>query len=239
MPRREFLVAFLVAAMPPALAGSVPAAPTATVTVYPSWSLRTHSHPERPGPFGRQGGPGDAFEIHIDGRLLQPFAGDWFLCVRGGEAVDLLAGASPEAGGTGRAFFPGAQPSPVDPEPAGRPSTGMATLSAAQPIPTNILAVTNAKAYPNPFNPFLTDVTLEFSINQDAAVSVYVYDWAGQFVNQLDLGSLTSGAQSVLWGGQTQDGRALGNGTYLVRIVASTLARQSAAVLKVVVWNEE
>jgi len=115
----------------------------------------------------------------------------------------------------------------------------MATLSAAQPIPTNILAVTNTKAYPNPFNPFLTDVTLEFSINQDATVSVFIYDWAGQFVNQLNLGSLTSGAQSVLWGGQTQDGRALGNGTYLVRIVASTLARQSATVLKVVVWNEE
>jgi len=120
-----------------------------------------------------------------------------------------------------------------------RPAPGTTPLDIAQPIPTNVLAVTNATAYPNPFNPFLTDVTLEFSLNQDASVTVFIYDWTGRFVNQIELGSLASGPHSAGWGGQTQDGRALGNGTYLCRIVATTSARQSSAVLKVVVWNEK
>jgi hypothetical protein len=235
------VTAFLAGILTASIIGSAGADPVFTVvTVHPSWSARTASHPYRPGPYGPEGRPGDPFEIHIDGRLIAPLAGDWFLCVRSAEGDDLLAWGDTQ----GKAFRSTPVPqsatgSGENRSAGGRPPAGLASLSAAQPIPTSILAVSNATAYPNPFNPFLTDVTLAFSLNQDAAVTVYIYDWAGRFVDQLDMGALATGPHSTAWGGQTQDGRALGNGTYLVRIVASTSARQSAAVLKVVVWNEQ
>ena len=37
---------------------------------------------------------------------------------------------------------------------------------------------------------------------------------------------------------QTEDGRALGNGVYLVRIVVDDGSRQEPRVLKVAIWNE-
>jgi flagellar hook assembly protein FlgD len=111
-------------------------------------------------------------------------------------------------------------------------------FAPAQPQGT-ILKVQNAKSYPNPFNPFYTDATISFEITQSARVQIHIYDWAGEFVNTLDLGTLPQGQNSALWGGQTQDGRKLGNGTYLARVVASTQARQESQVVKVVVWNEK
>jgi hypothetical protein len=220
----------------PRPAGAEPA----TLAVYPSWSARTLSHPDDPGPYGPGGRPGDPYEIHIDGRLIHALAGDWFLCVRS-EGTEFAAFGAGTSGSPGRGGFASGSPgTPAnDPTARGRAGAGTSSLSAAQPIPTSILSVADATAYPNPFNPFLTDVTLEFSLNQDASVTIYIYDWTGRYVSQIGLGSLTSGPHSTLWGGQTEDGRALGNGTYLVRIVASTSARQSAAVLKVVVWNEK
>lgn len=108
-------------------------------------------------------------------------------------------------------------------------------LASAQPV----LTIANALAYPNPFNPFTDDVTLEFDLNMDAQVKITAYDWAGEFVGMVFEGAGTTGQNQVLWGGQAEGGRKLGNGVYLVRVTASTQARTESAVLKVVVWNEE
>jgi hypothetical protein len=42
----------------------------------------------------------------------------------------------------------------------------------------------------------------------------------------------------VSWGGQANDGTALGNGVYLLRIVADDGTRQERSVVKVALWNE-
>jgi hypothetical protein len=106
------------------------------------------------------------------------------------------------------------------------------------PAQTNILEVTDARVFPNPFHPFHEDATIAFSISQDAVVEITAFDGNGEFTDTVYQGSLPAGAHQVPWGGQTEDGRKLGNGVYLLRIVAETGARQESQVLKAVVWNE-
>jgi FlgD Ig-like domain len=100
------------------------------------------------------------------------------------------------------------------------------------------LALTGAKVYPNPFDPFTTDAVIAFTLSEDAEVTITAYDWNGEYVDTVFKGSLSAGANAVDWGGQTEDGRKLGNGVYLLRIVAAVSARQEDAVLKVAVWND-
>jgi flagellar hook assembly protein FlgD len=101
-----------------------------------------------------------------------------------------------------------------------------------------ILAISDARVYPNPFNPAFRNTTIAFGLSKDAQVEITAYDWAGAFVDRVFKGVGTAGANAVEWGGQTEDGRKLGNGVYLIRIVASTDARTESQVLKAVVWNE-
>lgn len=110
-------------------------------------------------------------------------------------------------------------------------------LAGAGPI----LTISNALAFPNPFNPFLDDATVQFDLNMAADVEITAYDWAGEFVATVFQGAgVPSGTNDfVEWGGQTEDGRKLGNGVYLLRIVATTQARSESEVVKVVIWNEE
>jgi hypothetical protein len=100
------------------------------------------------------------------------------------------------------------------------------------------LTLTDVKVYPNPFDPFTTDAVIAFTLSEDAEVTVTAYDWNGEYVDTVFRGARTAGANAVDWGGQTEDGRKLGNGVYLLRIVAAVSARQEEAVLKVAVWND-
>ena len=102
-----------------------------------------------------------------------------------------------------------------------------------------ILAVTGAEVFPNPFNPFAEDAVIRFTLSEAATVAITAYDRTGAFVDHVHEGPGTAGVNTVPWGGQTEDGRKLGNGVYLLRVVASTSARQESAVLKAVVWNED
>jgi flagellar hook capping protein FlgD len=100
------------------------------------------------------------------------------------------------------------------------------------------LVISDTKVYPNPFNPFLDDAVISGALSEDAEVTITAYDWNGQFVATVFRGPWAAGANQVRWGGQTEDGRKLGNGVYLLRIVADDGARKEDQVLKVAVWNE-
>ena len=115
---------------------------------------------------------------------------------------------------------------------------GAGTRDLLHPAQPGILEVSGARIYPNPMSPLREDATLVFTLSEAAEVEVTAYDWNGDYVDTVFLGSLVAGAQSVPWGGQTEDGRKLGNGVYLVRIVAKTDVRQESQVVKAVVWNE-
>ena len=109
------------------------------------------------------------------------------------------------------------------------------TLHPYSPI---TLVISDATAYPNPFNPFLDDAVIAVTLADDADVTITAYDWNGQYVATVFKGSWVIGANQTLWSGQTEDGRKLGNGVYFLRVVAKSGTRQEEQVIKVAVWNE-
>ena len=100
----------------------------------------------------------------------------------------------------------------------------------------------SATVFPNPFNPLNGlngDTRIQWvQPEAQAEVTIKVYDWNGEYVATPFRGSGTEGVNEVFWGGQTEDGRNLGNGVYFIRIVSDNGARQKSALLKVVIWNE-
>lgn len=124
--------------------------------------------------------------------------------------------------------------------PAGSGGTRSGFESAAAPVLSRapILAISSARVYPNPFNPAFTNTTIEYVLSKDARVQITAYDWTGAFVDRVYQGPGTAGTNAQEWGGQTEDGRKLANGVYLIRIVATTDARTESQVLKAVVWND-
>ena len=109
------------------------------------------------------------------------------------------------------------------------------TLHPYSPI---TLVISDATAYPNPFNPFTDDATLSVTLTEDADMNITAYDWDGKYVATVFKGLWITGVNQTLWSGQTQDGRKLGNGVYFLRVVAKSGTRQEEQIIKVAVWNE-
>ncbi len=103
-----------------------------------------------------------------------------------------------------------------------------------------VIQVVGAKVIPNPYNPTTgEDVQITFDLNKRADVEVTAYDWAGDYVATIFKGTKGIGPVNITWGGQTEDGRALANGVYLIRIVVNDGSRQEPRVLKLAIWNEK
>jgi FlgD Ig-like domain len=109
------------------------------------------------------------------------------------------------------------------------------TLHPYSPI---TLVISDATAYPNPFNPFTDDATISVTLTDDADMNITAYDWDGKSVATVFKGPWIIGVNQTLWSGQTQDGRKLGNGVYFLRVVAKSGTRQEEQIIKVAVWNE-
>jgi hypothetical protein len=104
----------------------------------------------------------------------------------------------------------------------------------------SVVQVLGAKVVPNPFNPMTgTDAQIMFNLNKPADVEVTAYDWAGDYVATIFKGTKGIGPVNIAWGGQTEDGRDLANGVYLIRIVVNDGSRQEPRVLKLAIWNEK
>jgi hypothetical protein len=71
--------------------------------------------------------------------------------------------------------------------------------------------------YPNPFNP---TTTIHYSLPQNAAVQLRVYDVLGREVRTLVDESRGAGYQSVVWDGMNNDGQSVASGVYFYRIAA-------------------
>lgn len=79
-------------------------------------------------------------------------------------------------------------------------------------------------ASPNPFNP---RVTVSFTLDEAVSGELAVFDAAGRRLRVLSTGVLAAGAQSFIWDGADESGRALASGTYLCRLAG---VRGAAAV---------
>ena len=82
---------------------------------------------------------------------------------------------------------------------------GMVTLTTTE---VNDFSVSNA--YPNPFNP---STSIELNLNKDSYVSVSVYNVAGQLVDQVFAGNLSSANHRFTW-----DAGFMSSGVYFMNI---------------------
>jgi hypothetical protein len=100
-------------------------------------------------------------------------------------------------------------------------------VSGVGDLPGRPLALGN---HPNPFNP-LTKV--EFALEAAGFASLDVYDMQGRLVRRLVTAELAAGTHSVVWDGLDGDGRKVGSGVYLARLVAGgRTAEHKMVILK-------
>ncbi len=97
--------------------------------------------------------------------------------------------------------------------------------TSGQTIPKPELTLS---CYPNPFNP---TTTITFSIAEDAAVRLEIFNIRGQLVNTLVDEPMHRGEHSVLWQGDDDAGKPVSSGVYLYRVASGDLTRTQKMIL--------
>lgn len=100
------------------------------------------------------------------------------------------------------------------------------------------LTLTDAIAYPNPFNPQVDNVKISFVNDREATVMLKIYDFNGDEVWSKNVGAVSVGPQVIEWGGMAEDGTPLGNGVYMARIEANDGRRIETKVLRIAIWRD-
>ncbi len=81
---------------------------------------------------------------------------------------------------------------------------------------------------PNPFNP---TTTFCYTIPEDAAVNIDIFDIRGHLVKRFELGRQNAGRHSLVWDGRDHGGLDVGSGLYFYRVAAGGFSRTVKAVL--------
>ena len=92
------------------------------------------------------------------------------------------------------------------------------TVSENDPVVIPVPQTELLSNFPNPFNP---ETTIRFNIAVDSPVSIDIYNIRGQKVRRVFDGFVERGSHSVIWDGRDEEGRELGSGVYLYRMVTS------------------
>jgi hypothetical protein len=100
---------------------------------------------------------------------------------------------------------------------ASQPAAAPAAGSEAGPARTELAGV-----YPNPVR---SDATVEYSLAQEGAVDLSVYDVRGARVRTLQSGVFAAGRYTVRWDGRDDSGRRISGGMYFVRLNAGRYAK--------------
>jgi hypothetical protein len=82
--------------------------------------------------------------------------------------------------------------------------------------------------YPNPFNP---QTTIAFSIKDRGAVSVKVYNVAGQLVRTLANENRAAGTYTLVWDGRNDGGSQVASGVYFYKLVTNNFSQTKKMVL--------
>ncbi|MDZ7345324.1 MAG: T9SS type A sorting domain-containing protein [candidate division KSB1 bacterium] len=85
------------------------------------------------------------------------------------------------------------------------------------------------KVYPNPFNP---SATISFSLAQEGAVELVVYDLRGRRVRTLLSGALAEGRHSIQWDACDDWGTPLSAGAYWIRLKAESVQTVKALIVR-------
>jgi hypothetical protein len=82
--------------------------------------------------------------------------------------------------------------------------------------------------YPNPFNP---QTTIAFSLKERGAVSLRVYNVAGELVRTLMNESQDKGAHTKVWDGHNDAGQPVSSGVYFYKLVTNNFSQTTKMVL--------
>lgn len=82
--------------------------------------------------------------------------------------------------------------------------------------------------YPNPFN---SQTILEYTVPHAIRVTVSVYNVLGQHITTLIDDNKLPGIHTVAWNGETNTGRPLPSGVYLLRLIAGELSYTTKVIL--------
>ena len=82
--------------------------------------------------------------------------------------------------------------------------------------------------YPNPFN---AETKVEFTLNKNSDVKLYLYDMIGRPVRTLLDGEMTAGTHTINWSALDSQGRLLPSGVYLIKLSVQDQFRVIKAVL--------
>ena len=94
------------------------------------------------------------------------------------------------------------------------------TAVAAAPVVLPV-AFALGQSYPNPFN---SQVAIPYDLRDAALVTLTIHDVRGAAVRTLMDGFMAGGHHTVVWDGTDDNGRRVGSGTYLHRLVAGRSA---------------
>jgi len=73
--------------------------------------------------------------------------------------------------------------------------------------------------YPNPFNPF---TTISYSVSEDIATEIVIYNIRGQRVKELLNKVVDAGQHEITWNGKDESGNNVSSGIFFCRIVSGT-----------------
>lgn len=107
----------------------------------------------------------------------------------------------------------------------------IATVTIGDPsTPPEIPAIQSGiqKIFPNPFNP---TTNIMYTMLEDAAVSVKVYNLRGQLISKLYEGNNVAGTHTVAWNGVADNGTELSSGIYTVLVKIGNKTHSQRVVL--------
>ncbi|MBS4016326.1 MAG: T9SS type A sorting domain-containing protein, partial [Candidatus Latescibacteria bacterium] len=84
------------------------------------------------------------------------------------------------------------------------------------------------RIYPNPFK---NQTTIQYQLTKSAPVRIKIYNCLGSEVRTLVDGHQTAGTYTVNWNGKDNKGRSVGNGLYIIRIIAESESSQHRLLL--------
>jgi 3',5'-cyclic AMP phosphodiesterase CpdA len=112
------------------------------------------------------------------------------------------------------------------------PASGVTTVTVTPLAPTGVggppapSALEMSAPYPNPFQPSGDPLGVHFALPVSGAVRIEVLDVSGRRVATPYSGSPPAGDHLILWNGRGDDGRLVGSGLYMVRIITPAGTRQ-------------
>ncbi|MBN2058088.1 MAG: hypothetical protein JW782_04785 [Candidatus Saganbacteria bacterium] len=117
-------------------------------------------------------------------------------------------------------------------------SNNSASLTRIVKVDSSGAKAANAFIYPNPYNPSNGNARIAYQLNQDADITLYLFNEINQLVWKRTYPSGSNGGSSgyneIEWNGTTDFGQVAGNGAYFLRIVSGgkQIGRIKIAILR-------